>query len=110
MRSRAPLRGAGGAALGPAPLTVSVMPFLLSSSLKYNNRGVRGIRFVGVFLAVRRELLARQQHARRPDVGVAGSQRGDLGLEVGQALEGAVDAREPQVGDLVELPERLENG
>ena len=41
---------------------------------------------------------------------MAGPQRRDLGLEVGQALEGAVDAGEPQVGDLVELAEGLEDG
>jgi hypothetical protein len=41
--------------------------------------------------------------------GRAGSQCGDLGLEVGERLEGAVDGGEAQVGDDVELLERLED-
>ena len=40
---------------------------------------------------------------------MAGSEGGDLRLEVGQGLEGAVDAGEAQVGDLVELPQGLED-
>ncbi len=39
----------------------------------------------------------------------AGSKDGDLGLEVGAQLEGAVDGGEAQVGDDVELLERLED-
>ncbi|MPM84278.1 hypothetical protein SDC9_131349 [bioreactor metagenome] len=44
------------------------------------------------------------------DRGRAGPQGGDLGLEVLSGLELAVDTGEPQVGDLVELPERTEDG
>src|SRR5687768_10925106 len=40
---------------------------------------------------------------------VAGTQGGDLGLEVGERLERPVDAGETQVGDLVELTARLED-
>src|SRR3954469_4276982 len=39
-----------------------------------------------------------------------GSQFGDLLLEVGHRGEGAVDAREAQVGDFVELPEGPQDG
>ena len=39
-----------------------------------------------------------------------GAQEGDLGLEVVGGLEGPVDAGEPQVGDLVELAQRAEDG
>src|SRR3954470_13445093 len=37
------------------------------------------------------------------------AEAGDLGLEILGGLERAVDAREPQVGDLVELPKWLED-
>src|SRR4051794_36066489 len=39
-----------------------------------------------------------------------GAQCGDLGLEVGERLEAAVDAGEAEVGDLVEVLERAEDG
>src|SRR5699024_188831 len=39
-----------------------------------------------------------------------GTQTGDLGLEVGEALETAVDTGEVEVGDLVEFPHRSEYG
>ena len=38
-----------------------------------------------------------------------GAQQGDGGLEVLEVVEGLVDGGEPEVGDLVELPERLEH-
>src|SRR3954469_23807591 len=56
MRSRAPLRGAGGVTLVPS-LTVSVMRVPSLVVCRYNNRGARGIRLVGeVFDLVRRLL------------------------------------------------------
>jgi hypothetical protein len=42
--------------------------------------------------------------------GALGAQDGDLGLEVLGRLERAVDAREAEVGHLVELPQRPEDG
>ena len=42
--------------------------------------------------------------------GALGSQDRDLVLEVVDRLEGAVDAGEAEVGDLVEGPERAEDG
>src|SRR5690606_38326053 len=38
------------------------------------------------------------------------TEHGYLGLEVGQALEVAVDAGEPEVGDLVEFAQRAKDG
>src|SRR3954465_10063845 len=100
MRSRAPLRGAGAAARPlDAPLTVSVMPFLLSSSVGTTTAGPAAFVCGGsfwVFPYAEAGLAGRFEHARRAEIGVAGSEGCDLSLEVGQALEGAVDAGEPQ--------------
>src|SRR3954452_7503141 len=107
MRSRAPLRGAGAAARPlDAPLTVSVMPFLLSSSVGTTTAGPAAFVCGGCFWVFPYAESARLEHGRRAEIGVAGSQACDLSLEVGQALEGAVDPGKPQLGDLVELAER----
>src|SRR5664280_921311 len=57
------------------------------------------------------------QWRRRVDVrrrdragGVVGTECGDLGFEVREGVEGAVDAGETEVGHLVELPQRSQNG
>src|SRR3954469_6013711 len=111
MRSRAPLRGAGAAARPlDAPLTVSVMPFLLSSSGSTTTAGSAAFDLGGCFWVFPYAESGRLEHARRAQIGVARSEGCDLSLEVGQALEGAVDAGEAQVGDLVELPQGLEDG
>src|SRR5690349_5453600 len=105
MRSRAPLRGAGAVTF-VASLTVSVMlvPRLFVVEVQQPRRP-RHSSVVGV-VSVRRSggLAGRCERARGPCVGqavaVAGAQGGDLRLEVGERLERAVDAGEPQVGDL----------
>ena len=55
----------------------------------------------------------RQDSAASPAIGVdarvVGAELPDRGLEVLERVESLVDAREPQVGDLVELAERAED-
>src|SRR3954469_5119904 len=109
MRSRAPLRGAGAAARPlDAPLTVSVMPFLLPSSVGTTTASPAAFVCGGCFWVFPYAESGRLEDARRTEIGVARSERCDLSLEVGEGLKRAVDAGEPQVGDLVELAERLE--
>src|SRR5664280_1081733 len=54
----------------------------------------------------------RRTSTRRRDRagGVVGTECGDLGFEVREGVEGAVDAGETEVGHLVELPQRSQNG
>src|SRR6266566_3185502 len=57
---------------------------------------------------LRRRLRARRRLGRA--VAVALAQGGDLILEVGERLEPSVDRGEPEVGHLVQIPERAQDG
>ena len=88
---------------------VSVMP-LPSFPLKCSTRAqaqcfLPGLTFFGS--AGRDELVLLRD--RVDGLRVSCSESGDLGLEVGERLEAAVDGGEAEVRHLVELPERLED-
>src|SRR5690625_4698054 len=103
------------------PLTVSVMNTPSSSSparpSRVSNmlcdRGTGPRRPATPLLLCHRERRVRSrlvvQLVAAPGVGLAAAplpQRRDLGFEVGQALEIAIHAGEPEVGDLVEIAQR----
>src|SRR3954447_3328210 len=108
----------GAAAAGGAPRIGGALTGVLAGGADSSGRAGRAagcvllggaLRAPATAAAGRREDGLHARERRRAARQVPGPQLGDLLLEVLEGVEGAVDAREAQVGDLVELPQRAED-
>jgi len=90
----------------PAPLTVSVISCPPSGIRPDPCQALRG-RLITVGTA---DPPSGRRSRGGGAVAVALAQGGDLILEVGKRLEASVDRGEPEVGHLVQIPERAQDG